>query len=218
MASMIYILFLCITLPLVMLMFLLDVRSRLIVGFMLVGMYCCLLASEVNGVISNTGKFEMTYLTTNLTPLVEEIIKAIPVLFFALFVSDDREKILGVAMAVGIGFAILENAHIMTENIEMVSIAWAVIRGVGAGLMHGVCTMSVGLGASFVKQKRILFLPGTIALLFTAVIYHGCYNLLIQSVYRYIGIVMPIVTYIPLLILILRHIKKTKENQKQIMV
>ena len=213
MASLIYILFLGFFLPLVMLMFLLDVRSRLIVGFMLVGMFCCLLASEVNGILNNMSAFDMGYLTTNLTPLVEELIKAIPVLFFALFVSDDREKILGMAMAVGIGFAVLENAHILAENVEMVSIPWAVIRGIGAGLMHGICTMGVGLGASFAKQKRILFIPGTIALLFTAVIYHGCYNLLIQSEYRYIGIVMPVLTYIPLVILIIRHVKKKKYSE-----
>ena len=210
MASLIYILFICFVLPLTMLMFLLDVRSRLIVGFMLVGMFCCLFASEINGVLNNTLLFDPIYLTTNLTPLVEEIIKAIPVLFFAILVSDDREKVLGVAMAVGIGFAVLENAFIMSENVDMVTIPWAVIRGVGAGLMHGICTMSVGLGASFAKQKRILFIPGTLALLFMAVIYHGCYNLLIQSEYRYVGIVMPALTYLPLAIVIYRNLKKSK--------
>ena len=205
MASLIYILFICFVLPLILLVFLLDVRSRLIVGFMLVGMFCCLFAAEVNGFISKTVILDQIYLTTNLTPLVEEILKAIPVLFFAMIVSDDREKILGVAMAVGIGFAILENAYIMSENVDSVSIPWAVVRGIGAGLMHGICTMEVGLGASFVKQKRILFIPGTLALLFTAVIYHGCYNMLIQSEYRYVGIVIPILTYIPLMIVILRY-------------
>lgn len=212
---MIYILFICFMIPLLMLMFLLDVRSRLIVGFMMVGMFCCLFASEINGVLINSSEFSSVYLTTNLTPLVEEILKAIPVLFFAIFVSDDREKVLGMAMAVGIGFAVLENAFIMSENQMVASIPWAVIRGIGAGLMHGICTMSVGLGASFAKQKRILFIPGTVALLFTAVIYHGCYNLLIQSEYRYVGIVMPVITYIPLTILIYRYMKKKKQVNRE---
>lgn len=212
MANLIYVLFLCFILPLVMLNFLLDARARMIVGFLMVGMFCCLLASEINGLLYNVFPFGLIYLTTNLTPLVEEILKAIPVLFFAIVVSDNREKILGVAMSVGIGFAILENAYIMSENIDSVTISWAVVRGIGAGLMHGICSMSVGIGASFAKNKRILFIPGTAALLFTAVIYHGCYNLLIQSKYRYAGIIMPILTYIPILMFYYKQLKLTRRK------
>ena len=183
-----------------MLMFLLDNRSRLVVGFVMIGMFFCLFASEVNGMIVNTGIFDMTYITTNLTPAVEELMKAFPILFFAAIVSDDRKTLLSISMAVGIGFAILENAYIMVKSIETVTISWAVVRGIGAGLMHGLCTMGVGLGASFVRKKRMLFVPGTFALLIMAEIYHGCYNLLVQSRYRYAGILLPGVTYAVILL------------------
>ncbi len=214
MAPLIYILFICIVIPLVMLMFLLNARSRLVVGFMMIGMFFCLFASEVNGILVNTGLFDMGYVTTNLTPAVEELLKALPVLFFAFAISDDRRMLLSISMAVGIGFAILENAYIMVSNIDTVSISWAIVRGIGAGLMHGVCTMGIGLGASFVRKKRMLFVPGIAGLLILAEIYHGCYNLLVQSQYRYTGILLPVVTYLTILILLKRadSPKSTKET------
>jgi RsiW-degrading membrane proteinase PrsW (M82 family) len=76
----------------------------------------------------------------------------------------------------------------------------AVIRAFGAGLMHGMCTLVVGVGISFVKKKRKLFAVGTFGLLSTAIVYHGIYNILIQSKYSIIGALLPIVTYIPFLI------------------
>jgi RsiW-degrading membrane proteinase PrsW (M82 family) len=102
-------------------------------------------------------------------------------------------------MATGIGFAILENAFylINSSNFTMLS---AVIRAFGAGLMHGMCTLLVGVGISFVKKKRKLFAVGTFGLLSTAIVYHGIYNILIQSKYSIIGACLPIATYIPFLI------------------
>ena len=208
MASMIYILFICIALPLVMMCFLLDNKARLVVGFMLVGMVICLLCSELSGMIANTGIFDSLYLTTNITPAIEEVLKAVPVLYFACVFSDDREKLLPIGMAVGMGFAVMENSYIMMSNIDSVTISWAIVRGIGSGLMHGICTLSIGLGASFVRKKKILFVSGTIALIILAETYHGIYNMLVQSPYRYAGILLPIVTYVPLVVFILKGKKK----------
>ena len=76
----------------------------------------------------------------------------------------------------------------------------AVIRAFGAGLMHGMCTLLVGVGISFVKKKSKLFAVGTFGLLSTAIVYHGIYNILIQSEYSIAGALLPIATYIPFLV------------------
>ena len=212
MASLIYILFVCIAIPLIMLLVLLEGRARLVVGFMLIGMFMCLFASELNGLVLGTGLASMQYITTNITPAIEEILKALPVLFFAFVISDERGKLLPIGMAVGIGFAILENAYIMVDSIETVTIPWAVVRGIGAGLMHGICTMSIGLGASFVRKKRILFVSGSLGLIVLAEIYHGTYNMLVQSQYRYAGILLPILTYLPLLWFLFKNKKTTDKD------
>jgi hypothetical protein len=66
--------------------------------------------------------------------------------------------------------------------------------------MHGMCTLLVGVGISFVKKKSKLFVVGTFGLLSTAIVYHGIYNILVQSRYSIVGAILPIVTYIPFLI------------------
>jgi RsiW-degrading membrane proteinase PrsW (M82 family) len=73
----------------------------------------------------------------------------------------------------------------------------AIIRAFGAGLMHGMCTLLVGVGISFVKKKSKLFAVGTFGLLSTAIVYHGIYNIWIQSEFSIVGALLPIATYIP---------------------
>jgi RsiW-degrading membrane proteinase PrsW (M82 family) len=63
-----------------------------------------------------------------------------------------------------------------------------------------MCTLLVGVGISFAKKRRKIFIVGTFALLSTAITYHGIYNMLVQSTYEIVGFLMPIITYIPFLI------------------
>jgi RsiW-degrading membrane proteinase PrsW (M82 family) len=84
----------------------------------------------------------------------------------------------------------------------------AIVRAFGAGLMHGMCTLLVGVGISFVKKKQKLFVVGTFALLSTAITYHGIYNMLVQSDFEVIGYLLPITTYIPFVVW---RIKKKKQ-------
>lgn len=58
-------------------------------------------------------------------------------------------------------------------------------------------TLAVGYGMSFIKKRRNLFYCGTFALLTLASIYHGIFNMLVQSEYKYLGFILPALTYIP---------------------
>ena len=92
--------------------------------------------------------------------MTEELLKALPVLVFAVFFSDDRKDILPAAMSVGIGFSILENTAILVQNLTVVTLGWAALRGLSASLMHGLCTMIIGAGLPYVKKQRKLFCTG----------------------------------------------------------
>ena len=105
------------------------------------------------------------------------------------------------SFALGIGFGMFENMVMLVQNVENVTIVWAIIRGFSTALMHGLCTLAVGYGICFVKKKKKLFVVGTFALLALASTYHGIFNMLVQSDYNYIGYIMPAVTYIPILFL-----------------
>ena len=58
--------------------------------------------------------------------------------------------------------------------------------------MHGLCTLSVGFGISFVRKKRTLFYPGLFSLLTLTSVYHGIFNML-QLRYQYVGLILPII-------------------------
>ncbi|MCR4645352.1 MAG: PrsW family intramembrane metalloprotease [Oscillospiraceae bacterium] len=197
-----YIVFICIIVSFALMLPLMEKKARGVVAFMIVGIFSCLFVSELNNVLLRSFHNDMYYVTTTITPVTEEIVKAIPVLYYAIVISDDRRTLIGYSYAVGVGFALLENILILVENIYDVSIFWALVRGFGSGLVHGVCTVAVGYGISYIKKRRKLFWCGTFALLSTAIIYHATYNLLVQSDLQYAGILLPIITYIPLILLL----------------
>ena len=197
--NVIYILFVSIFIPILLMTLLVEKKSRFPIIFMLVGIFVSLFASEVNGLLSKVLPMDKYNITVTVTPVSEELLKALPVLYYAVVVSDKREKLFTASMAIGIGFAVLENAFYLLSYTDF-SMVSAVIRAFGAGLMHGMCTLLVGVGISFVKKKRKLFSVGTFGLLSTAIVYHGIYNILIQSDYSIIGALLPIATYIPFIV------------------
>ncbi|MBQ9227653.1 MAG: PrsW family intramembrane metalloprotease [Eubacterium sp.] len=208
-----YIAFICLTISIGLMLPLLEKKARRIMSFMLAGIFACLFVSELNGILLRAFHNNSFYVTTTITPLTEEIVKALPILYYAIVISDDRRELVTNAYAVGVGFAVLENIVILTQNIENVTIFWALARGFGAGLVHGMCTVAVGMGISYIKKRRKLFYSGTFALLSAAIIYHAIFNLLVQSQYQYIGILMPIVTYIPIVILNRGKVAKNSHSE-----
>ena len=106
-----------------------------------------------------------------------------------------------------------ENMVILVQNVGSVTVVWAIIRGFSTALMHAVCTVMVGFGICFVKKRKKLFYCGTFALLTLAMIYHGIFNMLVQSNYQYLGYFMPAVTYIPLLIIHYQYYKHKKKSE-----
>ena len=203
MDNMIYILFISISIPLLLMALLMEKKARLPILFMIIGIFVSVFASEVNGLLSKLLSMDTYSMTVIITPVTEELLKALPVLYYAIVISDKRERLFTASMALGIGFAWLENAYFLL-NSDHFTIIIAIIRAFGAGLMHGMCTLLVGVGISFVKKKSKLFVVGTFGLLSTAIVYHGIYNILIQSEFSTVGALLPIATYIPFLIRRLR--------------
>lgn len=199
MDNMIYILFVSVFIPVLLMALLVEKKARLPIIFVLMGIFVSVFASEVNGLLCNLLLLDLYEITIIVTPVTEELLKALPVLFYAVVISDKKENLFTASMATGIGFAILENAFYLL-NSSSFNMLDAIIRAFGAGLMHGMCTLLVGVGISFVKKKKKLFQVGTFALLSTAITYHGIYNMLVQSEFVTVGALFPIVTYIPFLL------------------
>lgn len=211
-----YIAFLCIAVALGMMLPLMEKRTRRIVVFMIVGMFCCLFVSELNSIVLKAFGGDVLYVTTTFTPVMEEIVKALPILYYAIVVSDDQRRLVGSSYALGVGFALLENVIVLMQNIDEVTILWALIRGFGAGLVHGLCTVMVGFGISNIRRNRKLFRVGTYSLLTAAIIYHAIYNLLVQNRLQFAGFLLPVLTYIPAILLLRKSIVRDAAKQKEV--
>lgn len=207
MDNLIYILFVAIFVPILLMTCLVEKKARHPLIFVLIGIFVSVFASEINGVMVDLLPLSTFEVTIIVTPISEEILKAIPILFFASILSPKKEAVFTAAMAIGIGFAVLENAFYMLNDASFNMID-AIVRAFGAGLMHGMCTLLVGVGILFVKKKRKLFVVGTFAMLSTAITYHGIYNMLVQSDYQIIGYLLPIATYIPFMVWRIRKIRQ----------
>ncbi len=213
MEGMIYILYICMFVPLLLSLPLIQKASRSIMIFILIGISSALFISEVNGIMLRLLGYNSLYVTTTVTPATEEIIKAIPILIYAFIITDNRDKLLTASFALGIGFALFENTYILVTSIDNVTIGWAIVRGFSTALMHGICTAAVGYGMSFVKKKKKLFYCGTISLLMLAVTYHGIFNMFVQSEeLKYFGFIIPIATYIPVVIALVFRVRNKKKS------
>ena len=199
MENLIYILFVSVFVPILLMALLIEKKSRLPISFVLVGIFISVFAAEINGVFRTSLSMDVFEFTIIITPITEEILKALPILIYATMISDKKETLFTAAMATGIGFAVLENAFYLLNDYSF-NMLDAIIRAFGTGLMHGMCTLLVGVGISFAKKRRKIFVVGVFALLSTAITYHGIYNMLVQSSYEAVGFCLPIVTYIPFLV------------------
>ena len=207
MDNLIYILFVAIFVPILLMTCLVEKKARHPLIFVLIGIFLSVFASEINAYLRNVLPMTPFEVTIIVTPISEEILKALPILFFASILSPKKEAVFTAAMAIGIGFAVLENAFYMLNDASFNMID-AIVRAFGAGLMHGMCTLLVGVGILFVKKKQKLFVVGTFAMLSTAITYHGIYNMLVQSDYQIIGYLLPIATYIPFMVWRIRKAKQ----------
>jgi RsiW-degrading membrane proteinase PrsW (M82 family) len=188
---------------------LLEKKARQPIIFVLIGIFVSVFAAEVNGLLCALLPMDTYEVTIIVTPITEEMLKAVPILIYATVLTSRNEAIFTASMAVGIGFAVLENAYYLLNNPSF-NMLDAIIRAFGAGLMHGMCTLLVGVGISFVKKRSKIFMVGTFALLSTAITYHGIYNMLIQSEYMAAGFLLPITTYMPFVVWRIKRKHKNK--------
>ena len=215
MESLTVILFLCATVPMVPALYLIpDKPSRLFLGYMLLGMSVCLIASAVNTMLLNLFGGDMAYVSTNITPIAEELMKALPVLYFAIFFSDKRDTLISISYAIGIGYAVLENMVILTGNVGSVTILWAFVRGFGAARMHSACTSMVGRGIAYINKRRKLFYCGTLSLLISATIIHALFNTLVQSEYRELAFILVLIMYLPQMFNAVKYVRAQRQSQQ----
>ena len=192
-------LFIGIAAPLAMMLLICRGDTRRLLLFLLFGMTVCYAVGWLNDLACRVLGLETETASTGIGPMIEELTKAVPILVYAFLFKPKRRTLLECSAMVGVGFAILENASYFLNGV---SLLYALGRGFGSGMMHCVCTITVGYGVSFVHIRRKLFYTGTVGLLSTAIIYHSVYNTLVQSDYQIVGMFLPLITFFLVLLLL----------------
>mgnify|MGYP005910829501 FL=1 len=161
--------------------------------FAFAGMGACLAAAYVNTFFAALYGATAFNATAEIAPVVEEVIKLLPLLFYLLVFEPEPEKIRPAVLTVAAGFATFENiCYLIQHGAE--HLGFLLIRGFGTGAMHIVCGAIVGYGLSYVWRRGWLKVVGTCGLLGAAVIFHGIYNLLIAYGGRvqYVAYALPV--------------------------
>ncbi|MCR5829055.1 MAG: PrsW family intramembrane metalloprotease [Lachnospiraceae bacterium] len=189
-------------------------RKRVMI-FLLVGMTICLLSSYISTYFALVLDADRQEATWEITPLVEEVMKFFPILFYILvFEPEKREESAVNILAVAVGFATLENICYLTAN-GAEDIVLLAVRGFGTGVMHVVCGELVYIGFVFLWDEFWLRFAGISGLISLAATYHAIYNILVSQdgFVAWIGYLVPMVT--ALLMLYLRRRMSRIKNKLQ---
>ena len=170
--------FVCLAAPLPVAVLCMRGRGRRMVLFLLGGMTVCLLSSYISTFLAAVQGADLTSASLEIAPLVEELMKLIPVLFYIVVFEAGREEAFDSILMTAIGFATFENACYLTQN-GAERLSHLLIRGFGTGAMHVVCGGIIAIGLFRIWNRAWLRAVGTVALAALAISYHGIYNILV---------------------------------------
>ena len=186
--------FIALAIPLAVAVFLLKGDARRLFGFFLLGNTICLLASYINSFLASVLGMTEWELVVRVTPVFEETLKAFPVFFLFAIFRPDRKELFTSAVAIGLGFATLENVCLIV-NYGASDFFFVLLRGLSAGVMHTTCAAILGYGLSRISINRLVLLPGALGLLCAVSVFHGIYNLFVTAwgIWRIVGYALPVV-------------------------
>lgn len=185
----------CIAVPLLISLAFIQGSARRFAAAFLGGMGVCLLAAYISGFINVTSSMGAEDTAIYISPIVEECMKLLPILFFLFMFMPQDKTLLIFAVGICAGFATFENCcYILTSGAE--SLPYILIRGMAVGVMHIVSGVAVTLGLLLARRFQLLTLPGITGALALSMIFHALYNLLVSEagVTAAIGYALPLVS------------------------
>lgn len=187
--------YVCIAAPLLVAAVCLGTRYIRFFLFFLTGMGVCLLSANINtffSVVYNATAFNAT---AEIAPVVEEVLKLLPLLFYLFVFEPAPDRINAAVLITSAGFATFENICYLIQN-GAEQVGFLLIRGFGAGSMHIICGAIMGYGLTYVWKRTWLKAAGTLGLLGASITFHAVYNILVLygGAAQYVAYALPILT------------------------
>lgn len=185
----------CIAVPLLIALVFIRSNAQRFAAALLAGMGVCLLAAYISSFINALTDFGEIPTAVYISPVVEELMKLLPLLLFLNILPPEDGPLLLAAAGIGTGFAIFENCCFLASP-EMSSFAFVAVRGFAVGVMHVVSALALALGLVLVRRFRALQLPGVLGALSLSMTFHGLYNLLVAhpGAPAVVGYILPLLT------------------------
>ena len=139
----------CMASPLLIAALCMGKRQTKFFLFCFAGMGACLLSAYINTFLTALYEADAFAATSEIAPVVEEVIKLLPLLFYLLVFEPKAEQIKIAAVIVALSFATFENVCYLIQN-GAEHFSFIFFRGIGTGAMHVIC------GAIVVKNCRNL--------------------------------------------------------------
>ncbi|WP_409968983.1 PrsW family glutamic-type intramembrane protease [Bengtsoniella intestinalis] len=191
--------YLCLVAPLLVACCCSEKANRKALLFLLLGMSTCLLSAYVNMFIAQVYGTTILTATIEITPLIEEVMKLLPILFYLLIFQPKIKEATSAMLMIAVGFATFENICYLVEH-GADNLTYLLMRGFGTGAMHIVCGAVVGYGLLFTWEDKWLKLLGTFGVLCLAITFHAQFNLLMSggTVAQLLGTAFPLVCMVGL--------------------
>ena len=185
--------FICMVSPLLVAALCMGRRQLRFFLFCIAGMGVCLLSAYINTFLAAVCQADALAATAEIAPVVEEMMKLLPLVFYLLVFEPEGEKIKAAAITVALAFATFENVCYLIQN-GADRFSFIFFRGFGTGAMHVLCGLIVGGGLAYTWQRTWLKIAGTCGLLGAAITLHAIYNLLIAygGAAQYIAYALPV--------------------------
>ena len=185
--------FLCMVSPLLVAALCMGRRQLRFFLFCIAGMGVCLLSAYINTFLAAVCQADALAATVEIAPVVEEIMKLLPLVFYLLVFEPAGDKIKAAAITVTLAFATFENVCYLIQN-GADRFSFIFFRGFGTGAMHVLCGLIVGGGLAYTWRRTWLKIAGTCGLLGAAITLHAIYNLLIAygGAAQYIAYALPV--------------------------
>ncbi len=136
--------------------------------------------------------------SADIAPIVEETLKALPLLLFFRRKNFSPMMIIYCAMASGIGFSVQEMLYYFTQftmDSGLHALLPLLVRTATTCLLHGMTTAIVGFGLTITANFREIRIPMVLGLLALASVIHSLYNILIDTRLAVLALIMPAVLY-----------------------
>lgn len=197
--------------PLILTALLLERSARKILLFLLLGMFTAFLSGQINTLLINGTDITSFDASIHYIPVIEEFLKAFPVVAYIFALCPKRREVIGYAASIGLGFAFFENIWAFTQSIYGVpsieDVSFVMSRGLGASMMHSLCTVILVYGIFICMKWRKLLFTGTFAFFSLACLFHSLFNVLIGSERSVLAFVLTLGTY-ALVLLLFKRSKK----------